>query len=375
MPKQKRLAVSPAKRQENCFMQNNTTSIIEPCTPTSTEKIDNFEVQDKKFVEDISQDKEHQVSRFVQRLPGWIAKDPGFQKLKPGQRFALMMIAARCNKPNPTIGNSLLPCISGDQLYADIGCCRSTAHGWFLRFEKLGFIVKISQGGGNLANVYGIPGKPGALDAYAVPKGAKPAKWTGSLKQKNNVQESDTTCSGIGHPPSEDHTPPVRELDTTIPLSNTNTKPLSSCNDEFSSSVSKTKKQGDEKVSDHILSLLQNAGVQGKNLITLAKDPKVTEAKIKYARNKAESMRNLQNPGGYIAKILMNPAPPMSDDPKKVYQAIAAGMLAELDGMAVGPGTGQKARYNAQGLHILDENTDKIICTFTRKDLRELQNY
>ena len=108
--------------------------------------------------------------RFYRLLPEWIANHADHRELKQGPRNTLQGIANMCDPPDQA--GSLLGAYSGQKLFDACGISKSTFIRHIRTLERLGFVVKIGQGGQfgryNVSNTYGIPGKPGALDDHRV---------------------------------------------------------------------------------------------------------------------------------------------------------------------------------------------------------------
>lgn len=87
-------------------------------------------------------------------------------------------IVNRCDKPpRDESSPALLVCIGGVRLITDCGCARSTFWSHLRTLQARGYIVPLTNGGGRLASVYGIPGRHGELDAYRAKPGDKARLW------------------------------------------------------------------------------------------------------------------------------------------------------------------------------------------------------
>lgn len=98
-------------------------------------------------------------------LPAWIRSDPGYARLRPQFRQTLQAIANACNRPDED--GSMTGAFGGQSLINAAGCGRSTFWRHVARLEQLGYAVTLKRGGTigskNYGNVYGVPGKRGAL--------------------------------------------------------------------------------------------------------------------------------------------------------------------------------------------------------------------
>ena len=106
----------------------------------------------------------------VAAVPQWITTTPEWRKMRAGCRLQLAAIAAACEAADAD-GN-LLYAIGGAPLLQACQCARSTFFERLRRLESAGFVVTLSRGGNigdrQFGNVYGVPGRPGVLDARAV---------------------------------------------------------------------------------------------------------------------------------------------------------------------------------------------------------------
>ena len=134
---------------------------------------------------------------FFVHLPGWIYASPEYDRLTPGERWAIHAIATSCRIK--VDDESIRGCFCGEGLLRRIGCCRTTFWGMQSKFRCLGFVMKLSQGGGrDLGNELGIPGRSGALDHLKVdddPRYKRPRKTVRNLNA--NRSESGHKPFGI----------------------------------------------------------------------------------------------------------------------------------------------------------------------------------
>lgn len=130
---------------------------------------------------DPEEDKPKLCPDRVQLLPHWIYADPAYARYNAGQRHALAEIANTAD--DPTEDGHLLGAFAGEDFVERVGCDRKTFARWLRRFKGNGHAVTLSKGGrlisgAIVANVLGIPGRRGALDAVAVIKpGSQPKTY------------------------------------------------------------------------------------------------------------------------------------------------------------------------------------------------------
>jgi len=99
-------------------------------------------------------------------FPAWLETSDDYASLSPHLRRTLHAISDLCTKCEPD--GSLTGAFGGRQLYEQAGCSRRTLFRHITTLEAMGLIVTLARGGVigtmNYGNIYGIPGKPGALD-------------------------------------------------------------------------------------------------------------------------------------------------------------------------------------------------------------------
>ncbi len=105
---------------------------------------------------------------FFKTLPAWIYDSAEYAGFNAGQILFLHLIAGKCDQT--LADQSTRGCRVGGRLIQTSGINRASAFRYLALYRKLGFVVKVGQGGGKteggsgLANEYGVPAKPGSLD-------------------------------------------------------------------------------------------------------------------------------------------------------------------------------------------------------------------
>jgi hypothetical protein len=117
------------------------------------------------------------------KLPAWILDDDGYRSLGQGPAKTLQAIANRCDRPRNKKVNShhsgvLLPCFGGQSLYDDALCSARTFWRHLPILIGSGYVIELSRGGSENANVYGIPSQRGELDDFAASKTGHRGQWT-----------------------------------------------------------------------------------------------------------------------------------------------------------------------------------------------------
>jgi len=133
-------------------------------------------------------------------LPPWIRADSAWETLPTTARWLLHCFAEEMRDVVDKAG-SLGYAPLADSVTGESGLCSRAAELNAAKLSKAGFLVKVAQGGqaaqlpgkratGRIykSNLYGIPGRRGALGAYAVP-------WNGRAQ---NLRTSGT-CANSNH--------------------------------------------------------------------------------------------------------------------------------------------------------------------------------
>ena len=161
------------------------------------------------------------------RLPAWIRSDPAYKDLRQGPLHTLQVIADRCDGPlrddNAAIIGSatLLVCFGGKRLIKECGCWPSTFWSHMRTLQALGYVVPLTNGGGHLASVYGIPGRHGELDAYRAKHGDKARLWketdTSDLRRLVSGNRTLAEAQLADPEPSGNRTAGARKPDGSLP--------------------------------------------------------------------------------------------------------------------------------------------------------------
>lgn len=113
---------------------------------------------------------------FFGHLPNWVYNHPTYtgeaarrkDRLGPGEKWALHLIAGQCNKTVDQIG-SRRGCWTNDRFVLTSGYSSRGLQAVIGKLRRLGLVVKVHQGGGQeRPNELAIPGEEGALDAFDV---------------------------------------------------------------------------------------------------------------------------------------------------------------------------------------------------------------
>jgi hypothetical protein len=134
-------------------------------------------------------------------FPVWIEADPAWKNIRHAARWLLVCLAADCWKVLDDAG-SLGHAALSKEFCRRAGMARSAAFRNARLLADAGFIVKLSQGGrlkaGRLTlNMFGIPGRRGALGARAIPFDARgkiaPQEVGGNVSQPRTRTQRVTT--------------------------------------------------------------------------------------------------------------------------------------------------------------------------------------
>lgn len=143
------------------------------------------------------------VSRpFFRVLPQWIYDSEVYAVLSAPEAWLLHLLAGQADEDIG--GGSRRGCRFGAKCIRTSKLSESSVRKYLSRFERVGFIVKVGQGGGfSRANEYAIPGKPGELDHLRVEddpryKTAKTQreKQGSTLREKQGKPASDQGDAG-----------------------------------------------------------------------------------------------------------------------------------------------------------------------------------
>lgn len=148
------------------------------------------------------------VRPYFGHLPDWIYVNPAYtsreqcveDRLTNNDRWVLHIIAGQCGTKVDDNG-STRGCWCGERLLQRTHCFRSTFWDTMKKLHRLGFVVKLTQGGGHgKANELGIPGQAGALNALSMPEDPRYRKPRRTVqnpdgierpKKQRTVQDSD----------------------------------------------------------------------------------------------------------------------------------------------------------------------------------------
>jgi len=158
-------------------------------------------------------------------LPGWIRPTGDYHSFKVALRHTLQQLA---NAGDVTPAGDIINIRGGARLRKRIGISRRTFQRYVARLIQAGFLVVLEQGGplpgSNAANVYAIPGRPGAFDPDFTsgpglwPRGVVSKRTQGGVKLTLPWRQNDAPPSlGLIPLPSEDHGVAVRRGGTRQP--------------------------------------------------------------------------------------------------------------------------------------------------------------
>ena len=282
-------------------------------------------------------------------LPAWITCDPAYQRLRQGPKHTMQTIADKCDQPprdetREIIGSpALLVCIGGLRLIADCGCAPSTFWSHLRTLQARGYIVPLTNGGGRLASVYGIPGRHGELDAYRAKPGDKARRWkredAPELRRLLSENRTLAQAKPTDPEPSGNRRAPLRKSEGTPPKTGrqpsgnrTLPSPLpSSCTSAHKPSPLGSSKESallhdddrgrspdpntgpladqlsirlpDGAGPDQVKAVLRDHGVDAGRAHKLALHPLTTPAMVRDVIARADGYRKA-NPGAYIGTML-----------------------------------------------------------------------
>ena len=101
---------------------------------------------------------------FFRHLPRWIYESSEYADLNSSELWGLHMIAAKCDQQADDAG-SIRGCFCGGPLPNAVGCSDRTFARMAKKLARVGFVVKVGQGGGGgNGNELAVPGADGVLD-------------------------------------------------------------------------------------------------------------------------------------------------------------------------------------------------------------------
>lgn len=258
---------------------------------------------------------------FFRSLPEWVYDDPEYESLSAGEAWFLHLVAGQCDETMPD--KSMRGCRVGQRLLDTAKVDRATTYRYLKRFRKLGFVVKLGQGGGRtrggggLANEYAIPSKPGALDHIDV--GDDPAFKTRKRSQRATVEKpgppADTVapCEGKPSQPATNTVAPcnnnarrLRASHTYSSSSNTSEHKASNAKfiqDDDDQALQVEPVLADDASEEQVVKALTDRGVhrrRSKRLATQATPAQVNEAITRCSGYDAS------NPGAYLADTVLD---------------------------------------------------------------------
>ena len=136
------------------------------------------------------------VRPYFGHLPDWIYVHPAYaggaqcveDRLTNGDRWVLHILAGQCGTKVDDNG-SIRGCWCGGRLLTRTHCPHSTFWRTLKKLYQLGFVVKMTQGGGyEKANELGIPGQADALDALSAPDDPRYRKPRRTVHDRDGIE-------------------------------------------------------------------------------------------------------------------------------------------------------------------------------------------
>ncbi|MCH8824815.1 MAG: hypothetical protein IH984_15055 [Planctomycetes bacterium] len=272
------------------------------------------------------------VHPYFKHLPSWIYAHLAYasrvqcvaESLTNAEWWVLHIIAGQCSiKADDS--ESTRGCWCGVKLLLRTHCTRNTFWEMMKKFYRLGFVMKLTQGGGNgKANELGIPGLAGALDTLSVHEDPR------YRMPRRTVQDSDgkpSKLQTVNRPGSESEPSRIRtqisssssnyqedylcaDGDTVTPTANgcdhdcQEQEPFELHDDELELRASELRKElPDSTDPDQIKRMLKDAGEDPGRAHKHAHHAMTTPAMARQALAML-SMQVPRNPGAYLGSLM-----------------------------------------------------------------------